>query len=338
VEVSTRTHCEQEFLDVSDPTHTALVRRRALHHASLAGFDERLSAAVALIASEGVSNIVKHAGSGGVILGRCGAGDATGISLSFYDRGPGMNLKACLPDGVSSSGTLGHGLGAIARGASRWDAYSRAGGGSVVWAELWKELPVPAFDVGAVCAPYPGEPVAGDGWGVEVLDDDTCTVMVVDGLGHGASAAEAARAALNVLRDEPALAPGKMLERAHAALRATRGAAAAVGRLERNSRLFTYAAVGNIGGVVWGGSDPVRSLVSQHGIVGHTLPRVREERYALAPGASVILYSDGIKTRWELDAALALSKAATVATVLWRDHARGRDDATALVVRPAEAA
>lgn len=336
--MSSRTHCEQEFLELSDPTHVALVRRRALHHARLAGFEEPLSASATLIASEGASNIVKHAGSGGVILGRCSAGDAIGLSLSFYDRGPGMNLQACLPDGVSSSGTLGHGLGAIARAASSWDAFSRSVGGSVIWAEIWKEPPAPTFDVGAVCAPYPGEPVAGDGWGVEVLDDDTCTVMVVDGLGHGALAADAARVALDVLRDEPALAPGRMLERAHTALRVTRGAAAAVGRLERSRRLFTYAAIGNIGGAIWGGSEPGRSLVSQHGIVGHTTHRVREERYALAPGSSVILCSDGIKTRWELDAELARCRATTIATVLWRDHTRGRDDATALVVRPAEAA
>jgi hypothetical protein len=293
---------------------------------------------VSLIASEGASNIVKHAGSGGVILGRCSRGNRVGLSLSFYDRGPGMSLEACLPDGMSSAGTLGHGLGAIARGATRWDAFSRPGGGSVVTAELWKESPSFVFDVGAVCAPYPGERVAGDGWGVESLDDDVCTLMVVDGLGHGAAAADAARAALDVLGDAPQLPPGSILERAHAALRSTRGAAAAVGRLQRSSRLFTYAAAGNIAGAIWGGGAPSRSLVSQHGIVGHTMPRVREETYVMPPGASILLCSDGIKSRWELDAELASSKALTIATVLWRDHARGRDDATALVVRAAEAA
>ena len=336
--MSTHTHCEQEFLEVRDPTHVALVRRRALHHAHLAGFEEPLSGTVALIASEGASNIVKHAGTGGVVLGRCSAGEAIGLSLSFYDRGPGMRLEACLPDGISSVGTLGHGLGAIARGASRWDAFSRPGGGSVVWAEIWKDLPTLPFDVGAVCAPYPGESVAGDGWGVEILDDDSCVLMVVDGLGHGAAAADAARAALDVLRTAPELSPGSILERAHTALRRTRGAAAAVGRLQRGSHLFTYAAAGNIGGLIWGGGGPARSLVSQHGIVGHSMHRVREEAYAVPPGASLVLYSDGIKTRWELDADLARSRAMTIATVLWRDQARGRDDATALIVRPAEAA
>jgi hypothetical protein len=77
---------------------------------------------------------------------------------------------------------------------------------------------------------------------VEILDDDSCVLMVVDGLGHGAAAADAARAAIDVLRVSSDLSPGRILELAHTALRSTRGAAVAVGRLQRRSQLFTYAA------------------------------------------------------------------------------------------------
>jgi hypothetical protein len=48
-----------------------------------------------------------------------------------------------------------------------------------------------------------------------------------------------------------------------------------------------------------------------------------------------VLCSDGIKSRWSLDGhpGLARRDPVTIATVLWRDFARGRDDASLVVVR-----
>jgi hypothetical protein len=76
-------------------------------------------------------------------------------------------------------------------------------------------------------------------------------------------------------------------------------------------------------------------MVSHNGIVGHQMPRVREFEYPCPPDALVILTSDGLQTRWRLDAYPGLEAAhpALVAATLWRDHTRGRDDATALVLR-----
>ena len=52
-------------------------------------------------------------------------------------------------------------------------------------------------------------------------------------------------------------------------------------------------------------------------------------------GSLVLLHSDGLASRWQLDryAGLALKHPSLIAGVLYRDSARGRDDVTVLVVR-----
>ena len=61
----------------------------------------------------------------------------------------------------------------------------------------------------------------------------------------------------------------------------------------------------------------------------------REFTYEWEPGALLILHSDGVGTRWDLAAypGLARKHCSLIAGVLWRDMARGRDDATVFVAR-----
>ena len=76
-----------------------------------------------------------------------------------------MNLEACLRDGMSTAGTRGVGLGAIKRLASRWDAYTRPGNGSVVSAYVLPHgVKRPGLDIAGVAIPYPGLHVSGDAW------------------------------------------------------------------------------------------------------------------------------------------------------------------------------
>jgi hypothetical protein len=56
--------------------------------------------------------------------------------------------------------------------------------------------------------------------------------------------------------------------------------------------------------------------------------------YPWGPGAVVVLHSDGLQTRWRLEAypGLARRHPSLIAGVLYRDFTRGRDDVTVLVV------
>lgn len=59
--------------------------------------------------------------------------------------------------------------------------------------------------------------------------------------------------------------------------------------------------------------------------------------YPWSPDAVVVLHSDGLRTRWRLDAypGLARRHPSLIAGVLYRDFARRRDDVTVLVVAAA---
>ena len=324
-----------EASELEDSVDVGAVRRRTAALAAAAGFDEARTGDAALIATELASNVLKHAQRGGVLLGSVRHGDRRGVAIIAWDRGPGMNVEACLRDGMSTAGTRGAGLGAVARLATRFDAYAWPGRGSVVTATvLAGPRADPArFAIGGVCVPYPGMQICGDGWDAHV-DGDRATLLVCDGLGHGDGAAAAAAAAIAAFRTAPDAALPEILARADRATRSTRGAAATIARLDLARRELAIAGVGNV--AAWLVGNTTRQLVTQHGTLGQAVPSAfREERHPLPPGALVVLCSDGIRSRWHLDdhPGLATHDPATIAAALWRDLARGRDDASAVVAR-----
>jgi anti-sigma regulatory factor (Ser/Thr protein kinase) len=325
-----------ECIGLDHEADIGAVRRRFAALAAAAGLDEGRTGDAALIATELATNVMRHAGHGGALIGAVGPPGRRGVAIAAWDRGPGMDVAACLRDGMSTAGTAGMGLGAVSRIASRWDAYAPRGRGTVVVAELYPQRPAERarWQAGAVCVPYPGLAVAGDAWALHE-GGDVATLIACDGLGHGEGAAEAARAVIEAFRHRPGDPPAAILERAHAAARGTRGAAATVVRLDLAAREAAIAAVGNV--AAWIAGEAQRQLVTQHGTLGQVLPRLREERYPFPPGALLVVASDGLKSRIDLAAlpGLAAHDPTTIAAVLWRDHNRGRDDATAIVVREA---
>jgi anti-sigma regulatory factor (Ser/Thr protein kinase) len=317
-----------ECFDLGHDADIGVLRRRFAALASKAGLDESRTSDASIVAAELASNVIKHAQHGGALVGARGGEPV----IAAWDRGPGMNVEACLRDGVSTAGTAGHGLGAVARLATWWDAYAPPGGGSIVAAGM-AAAPASAFELGCVCVPYPGLEVSGDAWDVHVAGD-VATLMVVDGLGHGDGAADAAAAVIRAFRVRPDDALPSILTRAHAAARPTRGAAATCVRVFRSTGLATVAGVGNVG--AWIVAGRTRQLVTQHGTLGQVLPNVREETHEFPPGAHLVVCSDGIKSRGFGDTAdLFAHRPATIATALWRDYRRDRDDTTVVVVRGA---
>jgi anti-sigma regulatory factor (Ser/Thr protein kinase) len=327
--------CECFALD--DTADVGAVRRRFAALAALAGLDEARAGDAALIASELGSNVLKHATRGGALLGEARDGDRRGVAIAVWDRGPGMNLDACLRDGMSTAGTRGVGLGAVSRLATRFDAYTWPGRGSVVTATVLAADRGAAarFAIGGLSVPYPGLTVCGDGWDAHV-DGDRATVVVCDGLGHGDGAAAAAAAVIAAFRAAPDAPLPAILERADRAARATRGAAATAIRLDLARRELAVAGVGNV--AAWLVGDAARQLVTQHGTLGQAAPtHIREERHPVPSHGLIVLCSDGIKSRWNLEGhpGLTVRDPLTIAGALWRDLARGRDDASVVVVREA---
>ena len=121
---------------------------------------------------------------------------------------------------------------------------------------------------------------------------------------------------------------------AHAALHGTRGAALAIARIDSALGQLTFAGVGNIAGAIVD-CDGHRHLLSHNGIVGSNLLKVQEFVQPWRPESMLILHTDGIGPRWDLDAypGLCLRHPSLIAAVLYRDFGRARDDATVLVLR-----
>jgi anti-sigma regulatory factor (Ser/Thr protein kinase) len=320
---------------INDRSQVGAARRAAVELSESHGFDATQAGKVGLCVTEAATNIVKHGGNGQILLRIMERADSHGLELLALDRGPGIaNVSASRRDGVSTAGSPGNGLGALARLSDGFEIYSLPGRGTAVRLEVWSK-PVAAAEVefGVICLPKSGETVSGDAWGVESSKGHQA-ILVADGLGHGTEAARASHAATRVLRNRPDDEPSQTIEACHKALAPTRGAAVAVARVAPGEEKGTFAGVGNIACRVESGESR-RQLVSHNGTLGHNLRRVQQFEFAYRRGALLIFHSDGLATHWNLAEypGLAARHPAVIAGVLYRDHERGRDDVTVLVLR-----
>jgi anti-sigma regulatory factor (Ser/Thr protein kinase) len=295
---------------------------------------ERRSADLAIVVAEAAGNLVKHATEGCLLLRAVRADGQAGVEVVAVDAGPGMaDVARSVGDGHSTAGTLGIGLGAIVRQSSWSDLHSVPGKGTVLAMQVWPSAaPTPAWAAG-VTRPLTGEPVSGDGYAIREVDGRR-QVMVCDGLGHGRLAAAAAQEAVRAFGAAPAGPPAAIVEALHRAISHTRGAAVAVAELDP-AGLIRYSGLGNISGTVFGRDGSRRGMVSLPGIAGHQRRQIREYEYPLAPGAVVLMHSDGVVDRWnpaEYPGLLTHSPQVIAATVL-RDAGTRRDDAGVLVAR-----
>ncbi len=326
-------------MPVVDASHVSAARTGARRAAERLGFDETQAHRVGLVATELASNLVKHAGAGGVLLVRASTEPSPHVELLAIDRGPGIaDVTRSLTDGHSTAGSAGTGLGAVQRLADEFDIYSARGKGTVVLARLRRDrqaAAAPYWQVAGISVAMPGETECGDDW-VALFDRGRAVILVVDGLGHGPHAAVAAQSATATVLAGPFAGTVESLHALHAALRSTRGAAATVVSLEPRATVAVVAGVGNVSTTIVG-PEASRHAVSLSGILGHDVRQFREYQYPWPPGALLVMHSDGLISHWSLDGYPGLRQRhpALVAAVLYRDFQRGRDDVTVVVGREA---
>ncbi len=320
------------LLPVVESSQVGEARRRILALAASAGLDAAQLGKLALVVNELGTNLVKH-GGGGQMLARAREGPPA-VELLALDRGAGMSSVAeCFRDGFTTAGSPGNGLGAMERLSSRVDVYSTRPGGTAIVAVVGRESTAGRLDVGAVSVAKAGEVVCGDAWAV-AAEQECPAVMVVDGLGHGLGAADAARLAVRAFGAESTLPPRALIAAIHDALRGSRGAAVSVARIDGARGVLTYAGLGNVAAVV-AADGAARHLVSSNGTAGHAAGRINEFSYPWPAGALLIMHSDGLGSRWQLERYPGLHERhpALVAGVLYRDWSRGRDDVTVVAAR-----
>ena len=326
---------------VTESSQVAEARRRAADLAEAGGFGATDAGRVALVATEMATNLVKHGGGGELLAGSYADPTGAGIELIALDRGSGMGRpQDCIADGYSSAGTAGHGFGAIIRQSHFVDIGSWLGLGTAVLARLEAGKPPvnkPAQAAyGAVSMALPGEEVCGDSWSVAPETHGLC-LLAADGLGHGTHAAAASVQAVRLFQGHSGHRIPTILEYIHGGMRSTRGAAVAIARLDDAAGKVEFGGIGNISGTILSDTS-IKRMVSLAGTAGHNMRKAQSFEYPF-DGGLVLMHSDGLSTGWNLERYPGLSQAhpTLIASVLFRDYWRQRDDVTVLVARGAGA-
>jgi serine/threonine protein phosphatase PrpC len=161
------------------------------------------------------------------------------------------------------------------------------------------------------------------------VSETVINVALADGLGHGPMAHEASEAFCDYVRRSMEIGLEQLVRRASDAIARTRGAAAAVVRIDEEAGTLAFAGVGNIE-LQAISKVPIRP-VSTPGIVGRPLRKVVVYRYEIGPGDLLALYSDGISSRFDLKKFKRLEPQ-QIADGILAQHGKHHDDATVLVI------
>jgi len=324
MEVVTRPESTQLRVDHPSAVHAATRAARDLAHCL--GMPDVLAERAAVIAAELAGNLCRHAENGTVVVQPALPGP--GVDVLTADAGPGMaDVPHWMVDGNTTTATLGTGLGAVRRMATAFHVHSEPGTGTRTAARLLVPgTPSPA--TGHFCLPRDGEQACGDAIALHPSGDGT-TALLVDGLGHGADAAEAAEAAVEVFTRAPDRPLPEQLAAMHRMLTRTRGAAAALLRVRGEE--VEFCGVGNVTAAVLAPGAPAQLLLSVPGIVGFRLPHTPVRQLRPTRRSTLVLHSDGVAPDWR-DGTLGARPPLLLAAELLHRARDPRDDSSMLAL------
>lgn len=325
-----------KWLRVREASAVAEARRRIRRLAIGLGFDLENTERMAIVASEAATNILRHAGRGNILIQRMPVFDRARIAMVAVDEGPGIgNLDRMMRDGESRLSSTGTGLGAMRRLSDRFDIHTVAGAGTVVACEFRKpgDRAVKTLEVAALLLAHPLEPVCGDAWSVSA-HEGTTHLLLCDGLGHGAAAAEAANLALTTFKRLPEGPVAGMFAALAADLSGTRGSVAALCRIDEGGRRMSHCGLGNITTLI-ASANGVKRMPVRDGQLGGPARSPLVTDTDLVPGNVIIMHTDGLATLRNLETRPELLRRSSlaIAGTLLRDDLRGRDDAGVIVAR-----
>jgi len=197
--------------------------------------------------------------------------------------------------------------------------------------EAWPET----LERGVAGAAMRGENRSGD-LAVFAAYEGGALVAVIDGLGHGDPAADAAAIAADVIHEHRSAPPAELLRRCHEALSRTRGVVMTLAWFDLERRELSWFGVGNVEARLVRGSGPYGashdSALILGGVVGYNLPNVRTSLTDLHTGDAVVFATDGIEADFTTSLTPGTPAQAMAERILSK-HGRGTDDALAVVVR-----
>ena len=328
---------------VSDRSFQAFVKREVHRLAQETGFSTRRLGEIDIVVLEITSNLLKHAKGGEVLVRLFHENNTRGIELISIDNGPGIaDPENVQQDGVSTTKTLGHGLGAIQRLANFFQLYSLLDWGTILLARLYdrpmthSESNNPTFPltVRSVLVAKPGETVCGDGCQISTTPD-YATLFLGDGLGHGPAAHEAVTQAIVALPTTRLRSPARLIELIHEGVRKTRGLVGSVVVYDVRQQQWLWCGVGNIMTRLLQSAVVQKSHLPYSGIIGTALPTLHDEIIPAEWGQTIVMCSDGIQSLWDATKYPYIFKydLTILAAAIYKDHARQTDDVSIVVGR-----
>lgn len=341
------------YFPVTDISEIGEKRREAVDYAQELGFKRDDSEEIAIIVSEMMTNILDHGGSEGVLI-LCRVQDATGnngMEMWGIDNGKGIkNIKQATKDGYSSGNSLGLGLGTIRRLSDEVEAdireipeeiqpkdFIQLREGLVICSRKW--LPLSPWtgknkniSIGAASRPKPGEKMNGDGFIIRHLSCTKTLVTVVDGLGHGKYAYEASQLALKNIKARANLPLPELIKLVHKTLLGTRGVTLGAALIDTEIQKVSFIGAGNIEARIVT-PHKKHALISLGGIVGLKIRTPQVYEYKYRPDNFLVLYSDGINSRWQHDYDDWDRHPQSIAEDILKNFAKNHDDATILIVK-----
>ena len=327
-----------------DAASVSLVRREVRERSAALELPEVVTGRLVNIASELGHNQLAHARGGVIALRALERDGVAGLEVIAADRGPGIRAPSTALRGIprvpESSDpalrtSLGVGLAALLEHADESDFDVRLGEGTCVWARKFARPVARRREIGMYGVPYPDELASGDD-AVFVRDRDQLLIGLADGLGHGPHARVAARGAVEALREQRAAPLQEILARAHDALQTTRGAVMACVRVDEAAGELESANVGNVS-VRLCGPQLHKHFSGRSFVLGSpgNLRSPLMERAALGPRDALILFSDGVTSRMNLENELDLLREhpLVIAHQFVERFGRGNDDMLVLVAR-----
>ncbi|MBF0230772.1 MAG: SpoIIE family protein phosphatase [Desulfamplus sp.] len=169
--------------------------------------------------------------------------------------------------------------------------------------------------------------------GVAVVSDDQCFVALVDVLGHGKEAYDVALIAEKYLLENYHLNLIEIIKGLHEHLKGTRGAVAALCRINLNDGVLLYSGIGNINTRVLSSRNLI--LMPRDGIIGYMSSSPKERQLKLYSGDTLILTSDGVKEHINFGDYPELLKGSAneIANNMLDLFSKGNDDSSCIVLR-----
>ncbi|MDF2691685.1 MAG: hypothetical protein K0S65_68 [Labilithrix sp.] len=157
-------------------------------------------------------------------------------------------------------------------------------------------------------------------------------VALSDGLGHGERAAEASAVFLGCVRDNADQPLEMLFMRAHHSLMKTRGVVAAIARFDETRREVEVGGLGNVSVLVVRGGNRGIPILLQPGVLGSAYRKVRPQTLPFAVNDVLVLYTDGVRTRFDVGVTRTLAPQATAEEIV-RIAGKATDDAGVVVAR-----